>query len=89
MTTSRCPVDLRSGVPLDNLQNWLLHLDNPQNASRLLGLSGTTQRYFVEVAAWLADLMLMKVVVYEGTYLNRLTGNVEAVPWVDECKWSQ
>lgn len=75
--------------PLANVQNWLLHVDDPQNADRLLGLGRRSQGYFVQVAIWLADLMVMKVVGYEGTYLNRLSGNVEAVPWVDECKWDR
>ena len=75
--------------PMANMQNWLVHLEDGRSADRLLGLNGPTQNYFVQVATWLADLMLMKVVGYEGTYVNRLTGGVEAVPWVHECEWSQ
>ncbi len=82
----------RSGTlsrPLSNVQNWLLHLDDPRNATRLLGLGGPRQSYFVQVAIWLADLMVMRVVGYQGTYFNRLTRKAEAVPWVDECEWEQ
>lgn len=74
--------------PLANVQNWLLHLDDPGNSARLLGLGTPRQSYFVQVAIWLADLMAMRVAGYEGTYFNRLTGSVEAVPWISECDWT-
>ena len=67
--------------PLANIDNWLLHLDDPLNAERLLGLRSHVQQYMVEVSIWLADLMLMKAVNYSGWYRNRLTSNVEKVPW--------
>ena len=67
--------------PLANIDNWLLHLDDPHNAERLLGLGTRVQQYMVEVSIWLADLMLMKVVGYNGWYLNRLTRATEKVPW--------
>ena len=75
--------------PLANVQNWLLHLDDPSNSARLLELGSPRQSYFVEVTTWLADLMSMRAVGYEGTYFNRLTGSVEAVPWIAECQWSR
>ena len=64
-----------------NVQNWLLHIDDPGNASMLLGLPGSVQQYLVEVATWLADLLILKVVGYQGWYFNRLTGEAEVVPW--------
>ena len=67
--------------PLANIDNWLLHIDDPHNAKRLLGLATPVQRYLVEVSIWLADLMLMKVVGYNGWYLNRLSMVAERVPW--------
>lgn len=67
--------------PLANIDNWLLHLDDPHNAERLLGLGARVQQYLVEVSIWLADLMLMKVVGYDGWYLNRLSMATEKVPW--------
>ena len=67
--------------PLANVENWLLHLDDPKNARMLLGLPISVQQYLVEVSTWLADLMVLKVVGYRGWYLNRLTGKTEVVPW--------
>lgn len=66
--------------PVTNVCNWLLHLDDFANANRLLSLDAH-QAYFVEVSIWLADLMLMKVVGYRGLYFNRLTGQIETLPW--------
>ena len=74
--------------PMANVQNWLLHMDDPQNASWILGLGTQSQQYFVEVSIWLADLMLMRVVGYEGSYFNRLSRKTESVPWVTKCKWA-
>ena len=74
--------------PLANVQNWLVHPEEPRNAAHLLALGGPRQNYFVQVAIWLADLMLMRVVGYEGTYMNRLTGDTEVVPWVAGCRWA-
>ena len=68
--------------PLANVENWLLHMDDPTNAAYLLSLPLPVQAYFVRVAIWLADLMLLKVINYEGTYFNRLVGETERVPWV-------
>ena len=45
----------------------------------LLSLPTPIQHYLVEVSIWLADLMLLKVVGYQGPYLNRLTGESEVV----------
>ena len=67
--------------PLANIENWLLHLEDPRNAERLLGLGRSVQVYLVEVSIWLADLMVMKVVGYRGWYFNRLTRQSEKVPW--------
>ena len=67
--------------PLSNVENWLLHLEDFENAKRLLGLGDQGQAYFVQVSIWLADLMLMRVVGYSGDYHNRLTGQTEPVPW--------
>ena len=69
--------------PLANVENWLLHLDDSQNADRLLGLGTPRQTYLVDVSIWLADLMLMRVVEYQGYYFNRLTLQVEPVPWMN------
>ena len=68
--------------PLANIDNWLLHLDDPQNADRLLSLDTRIQHYLVEVSIWLADLMLMKFVGYNGWYFNRLSMAAAKVPWV-------
>ena len=67
--------------PLANVENWLLHIDDPKNAEMLLELPVSVQQYFVEVSTWLADLMVLKVVDYQGWYYNRLTRETEAVPW--------
>ena len=67
--------------PLANVQTWLVHLDDFDNADRLLNLGAERQSYFVDLSAWLADLLLMKVVGYDGYYLDRLTGIVRKVPW--------
>ena len=66
--------------PVANVGNWLLHLEDTQNAHRLLSLRDY-QAYFVEVSTWIADLTLMKVVGYQGSYFNRLTREVEILPW--------
>ena len=67
--------------PLANIENWLLHLDDPLNAQRLLGLETPVQQYMVQVSIWLADLLLMKVVRYNGWYFNRFSMQAERVPW--------
>ena len=67
--------------PLANIENWLLHIDDPKNAKMLLSLPRSVQQYLVEVYAWLADLMVLRVVGYRGCYFNRLTGATENVPW--------
>ena len=69
--------------PVANVGNWLLHLEDTDNAHRLLSL-GDFQGYFVEVSTWIADLTLMKVVGHQGTYFNRLTREVEPVPWEEQ-----
>lgn len=69
--------------PLANVENWLLHIDDPTNARMLLSLPGSLQEYLVEVSAWLADLMAMRVVGYRGRYFNRLTQATETVPWAE------
>ena len=69
--------------PLANLENWLLHLDDPTNSRMLLSLGNPVQHYMVELSTWLADLMLMKVVGYNGWYFNRLLMRAEEVPWVN------
>ena len=67
--------------PLANVQNWLLHLDEPSNAERLLGLGASVQQYMIQVAIWLADLLLMKVVGYNGWYFDRFSMQARKVPW--------
>ena len=67
--------------PLANVENWLLHIDNPRNARMLLGLPTVVQQYLVEVSTWLADLLIMRVVGYRGCYFNRLKRETETVPW--------
>ena len=69
--------------PLANVENWLLHIDDPRNAQMLLCLPRSVQQYLVEVSAWLADLMAMRVVGYRGCYFNRLTRATEVVPWAE------
>ena len=56
--------------PLANVENWLLHLDDPTNATYLLALPVPVQGYLLEVAIWLADLMVLRVIDYEGAYFN-------------------
>ena len=68
--------------PLANVENWLIHIDDPNNASRLLNLHSSVQHYFVEISIWLADLMILKVIGYRNKYFNRLTRKTEVVPWV-------
>lgn len=68
--------------PLANVENWLLHIDDPTNSRMLLGLPVSVQQYLVEVSTWLADLMVLKVVGYRGWYYNRLNRETEIVPWV-------
>ena len=67
--------------PLTNMMNWLLHMDEPANAKMLLDTPNTIQKYLVQVSVWLADLMILKTIGYQGLYANRLTGQTESVPW--------
>ncbi len=67
--------------PLANVENWMLHLEDSQNAQRLLDLGTPRQSYFVHVSIWLADLMLMRVVRYSGYDFNQIYGQTETVPW--------
>ena len=71
--------------PLANVENWLLHMDDPRNARMLLGLPVSVQQYLVEVSTWLADLLVLKVVGYQGWDFNRLAGETEIVPWA-KCR---
>ena len=41
--------------PLANVENWLLHIDDPMNARMLLSLPRSVQQYLVEVSAWLVS----------------------------------
>ena len=66
---------------LANVENWVLHIDDPRNTRMLLGLPVSIQQYFVQVSTWLADLMVLKVVGYRGWYFNRLTRETEIVRW--------
>ena len=66
-----------------NVENWLLHIDDPKNSAMLLGLPRWVQQYLVEVSIWLADLMILRVVGYDGWYFNRLARKTELVPWVN------
>ncbi len=72
--------------PLANAENWMLHLEDPDNLKRLLSLPRPVQHYLVEVAMWIADLMVLRVVGYEGFYLNRLSQKTEIVPWSDHSR---
>ena len=67
--------------PLSNFQNWLVHFDEPRDAARILDTPRNVQAYLVEVAVWLADLMLLKGIGYRGCYFNRLNRRAEKVPW--------
>ena len=67
--------------PLSNFQNWLVHFDEPRNAKQILDTPRNVQAYLVEVAVWLADLMLLKGIGYKGCYFNRLNRRAEKVPW--------
>ena len=67
--------------PLANVENWLLHMDDPKNAQMLMSLPDSLLQYLVEVSIWLADLMTLKVVGYSGSYFNRLSRETELVPW--------
>lgn len=67
--------------PLANMTNWMLHIDDPDSARRLLTLPIAVQTYLLEVSMRLADLMMLKEVGYGGAYFNRLTGKTEIVPW--------
>ena len=72
--------------PFANVENWLLHMDERSNAERLLGLGSPLQRYMVQISIWLADLMLMKAVGYNGWFFNRLSMQTERVPWASSSK---
>ena len=67
--------------PLANAENWMLHLEDTDNLRRLLSLPRSVRHYLVEVIIWLADLLVLKVVGYQGFYFNRLTSKTEIVPW--------
>ena len=68
--------------PLANVENWLLHMDDPKNAEMLLTLPDPVRHYLLEVSIWLADLMALRVVKYSGSYFNRLSRETEPVPWL-------
>lgn len=68
-------------TPLKNIQNWMLHIDNPDDAKLLLEIPNEIQNYFLEVSTWLADLMFLKVLGYNGEYNNRLSMETCFVPW--------
>ena len=69
-------------LPLSNLQNWFAHLGEKENAKRVLDLPNNVQSYMVDLAAWLADLMLLKTVGHRDWYFNRMAGRTETVPWM-------
>lgn len=71
--------------PLANLENWVLHLEDPRNTRMLFALPWSVRTYLLEVSIWLADLMALKAIGYSEEYQNRLTGNVELVPWARPC----
>lgn len=75
--------------PLANAENWMLHLEDSDNLRRLLSLPRSIQYYLVEVAIWLADLMVLRVVGYKGFYFNRLSRKTEIVPWSAHSKLGQ
>lgn len=66
---------------LANLRNKLTHIDEPKNARLVMKLPATTQRHLTEVALWLAELLMLKIVGYNGAYHDRLTMQTEIVPW--------
>ena len=57
--------------PLANVTNWLLHMDETVNAGRLLSLPREVQKYLLDVAVWLADLLVLEFIGYKGPKLNR------------------
>ena len=59
--------------PLANMTNWMLHIDDPDTARRLLTLPIAVQTYLLDVSMWLADLMMLKVIGYGSAYYNRFT----------------
>ena len=67
--------------PIANLRDWFVHFDEEHNARRILALPSVVQQEMVQILMWLADLMLLKVVGYNGHYCNRLTGSIDVVPW--------
>ena len=67
--------------PLGNIARWQFHLYDTANAKRLLNLPDDVQHYFVEVMTWLADLMILRVIGYDGVYFDRLSGDTKLVPW--------
>ena len=70
--------------PLANIATWMAHFDDPEMAEKMMAIPNSVQQYLLEVSIWLADLMLLKVVGFNGRYFNRLTREVELVPWCEE-----
>ena len=67
---------------LANLRNALVHIDNDRHADRVMSLPSVVQQHLTESALWLAELLMLKVVGYDGAYYNRITMRTETVPWV-------
>lgn len=70
-----------SSRALANIALWQFHLYEAENARRLLNLPHDVQHYFVDVMTWLADLMILRVVGYDGWYFDRLYRETKRVPW--------
>ena len=66
---------------LAEIARWQFHLYDAENARKLLNLPDDVQHYFVEVMTWLADLMILRVIGYDGWYFDRLDRETKIVPW--------
>ena len=71
----------KMSLAIANLVTSQVHVYEALHEQRLLGLTEDVQHYMMEVMMWLTDLMALKVVGYQGSYYNRLTGKTLLVPW--------
>lgn len=75
----------RLSTPIGNIADWIIHPEDPGNAEKLGGL-GFMQNLFLHKCLLLADLLVLKVIKYDGLYTNRSTGETVPVPWNRNCK---
>lgn len=68
-------------LPLANVRDKVIHIDEHDNALKIMDLPTPFQHLVVEVYMWLADLLMLKIVEYNGVYHNRINGRTEMVPW--------